>query len=849
MFLGTTSKLSAAILLVSIGLFGFVDRAYGQIEITPNITYAQGSTEAGDIPLMLDIYTPDADCPSQGCRLIIGIHGGGFVGGARDSTQFVDLIREAVNEGYSVAMISYRLAGDRPVLAADMQAFLNANMTAAELAVLNSDTALGWQLKAYFGAMEDTRSAMAFLMANAATYNLDTRGLVLWGSSAGAITSLNVAYGSDELGWTLAAPVTGVIDYYGSMSRLFTLAGSSVPMMVIHGDADPTVAYQEALDLVAEEATANNGVWFYPLSGVGHGFGAVQPLTRTVQGTTIASHNIAFLDTVFAGGAFASGCVSDMPELCSAANFSAATIAASILPGARAVTVGNPATAFAAITNIGESAAENCRLELLNSVDAAFSYQTTSPANALTGTVDTPVNIAAGQTQNFLFSLTPNSVFSGTTAIIDFVCDGSVRATYRPGLTDFVLSSDADAPDILAIGSTLSADGVARVGSPTGFVPFAVSAINIGAGDATPDLDAPAAGNNQATITVTPEDGGLALPIAYDICEANASSVCVGPRGPSVTAQIGDQPSFFVVRALAQNAGIPLFPDIVRSNVVFRDGSNVVRGRTSVAVTVEGRVVDTNLDSMPAGIWAMDIGGAALEHGEIFQGTLVIDPGGGHSALSDGERFGQNHTQYGFFERTLTTNNSDTPQPSFSGSVLEIVGGNGPAASRDIGGRWMPENFIRGNVTPTAAGPGGVDAPSLLADQPRRIRAVYSLLSRRTVTQAGIAGVYDLVDEENGQPRELGTVTISAQGIMSGNVSDGTNACQLNGTMILPQAGLNVFTVGINLTGGCQFAGSYFGHSAQLDDPDGAYTNGLAMIFGGTNAMVSVVLIPDAQFP
>lgn len=536
-----------------------------------------------------------------------------------------------------------------------------------------------------------------------------------------------------------------------------------------------------------------------------------------------------------------------MAGLSTGAALAQANITASILPSARSVTVGNPATAFAAVTNLGDAEAQNCRLALLNGVDASFSYQTTTPANVLSGTPDTPVNIAAGATQNFLFSLTPNSVFSDTTAIIDFVCDNSVRATYRPGLTEFVLSSDNNAPDILAIGSTISGDGVARVSAPTGFVPFAVSAINIGSGNPGPDINAPATGNNEATITVRPENGALELPIVYDICEANASSVCIGPRGASVTAQIGDQPSFFVVRALGQNAGIPLLPDVVRTDVVFEDAGGIQRGRTSVALTVTGRAVNPQTDNTPSGIWQFDVSGPAMEHGEIFQGTLVVDGAGGVTAYSDGERYGQNDAEYGFFGE-FTADASASPSPTFGGVVQDIYDNNAPATGYLPSGTWQPENEIRGNLNlPTDL--AGVDQPQLTANTTRRIRAVYSLLTRRAVTQAGIAGTYDLVDEDNGALQDIGDIIIDAQGNMTGSVSDGTNTCQTTGMITQVNASQNIFFVDMSLSGACQYAAQYSGHAAQTDDADLNMTNGLAMIFANQNALVNVALVPDAQFP
>lgn len=540
-------------------------------------------------------------------------------------------------------------------------------------------------------------------------------------------------------------------------------------------------------------------------------------------------------------------------SLCfSAPSFSQVNISGSLLPSSRSVAVGEAATAFAAITNANNSTATatSCRPECFNcgpgGVDAVFSYQTTSAVNVLTGTPNTPADIAPGSTQNFVFSLTPNSIFTEQAAVIDFTCDGGqTRAAYRPGLTDFILSAGPNEPDILPIASTLSLDGVARVSTPTGFIPFSVAAINIGAGNPGPDgPDTAFAGGNEATITVTPEHGGLELPLRYDICEANNLAVCIGARSTSVTTQIGDSPSYFVVRALGEGAGVPFYPDIVRVTLNFTDAGGVLRGRTSVAAVVTGPTPGQD-DTNPEGIWFFDIsGGTSTAFGEIGDGILVIDEAGGYTAYGNFATLGQNDGQYGLYGEV------STPDPgSFSGIAFEL-NDNNPAVQHNFAGTWQHNTFVRGNVSPVASDNPDVSGPSLIAGQPRRLRAVYSTLTDRPVSLPGLAGSYDLVDEENGVLADIGDITISSLGQMTGTVSDpGGNTCDASGAIVHVNQNENIFFVNLQLTGPCQFAAGYGGHAAQLDDAENGFTNAIAMIFGNENAIVQVALVPDAQFP
>ncbi len=89
-------------------------------------------------------------------------------------------------------------------------------------------------------------------------------------------------------------------------------------------------------------------------------------------------------------------------------------VVSSVLPITRSVANGTAATAFATIINPAStgSTATACGLRLAGSSASSFSYQTTTSANALSGTANTPVDIAAGAAQNFIFSVTSASDFS-----------------------------------------------------------------------------------------------------------------------------------------------------------------------------------------------------------------------------------------------------------------------------------------------------------------------------------------------------------------------------------------------------------------------------------------------------
>ncbi|MDE2180253.1 MAG: S8 family serine peptidase, partial [candidate division NC10 bacterium] len=111
------------------------------------------------------------------------------------------------------------------------------------------------------------------------------------------------------------------------------------------------------------------------------------------------------------------------------------TLAAAVLPASRSVQVGAPATALATIINLGPGLATGCGLTPAMSLPATFSYQTTDPStNALTGSPNTPVDIAPSAAQSFVFALTPTSPIAPTDVPLSFACTNTAPAPSVIGL-------------------------------------------------------------------------------------------------------------------------------------------------------------------------------------------------------------------------------------------------------------------------------------------------------------------------------------------------------------------------------------------------------------------------------
>ena len=250
-------------------------------------------------------------------------------------------------------------------------------------------------------------------------------------------------------------------------------------------------------------------------------------------------------------------------------------IVAAVLPGSRSVQLGFSATAFATIINLGPGTAIGCGMAAITNLPAAFNYQTTNPAtNAVIGSPNTPINIAEGAPQSFVFALTPSAPIAPTDVELGFVCTNANRAAINPGLNTLLLSASATpVPDIVALAATTTNDGIVNIPGTNGTGAFSVATVNVGA---------------TAAITASADTGAAALPINILLCETNpATGACISAIGPSVATTInaGATPTFGI---FVQGSGnVPFDPAGNRVFVRFTDGVNVPRGATSVAVRTQ----------------------------------------------------------------------------------------------------------------------------------------------------------------------------------------------------------------------------------------------------------------------
>ena len=266
------------------------------LAVIPMLAQRQGAAEASKVPegitvhrdlayvtdrherQKLDLYVPDK---GESLPLIIWVHGGAWRGGSKEHYTPMEYLKA----GYAGASINYRLS----------------------------------QHATFPAQIEDVKAAVRWLRANAETYRLDPNRFAVWGSSAGGhlVAMLGTAGDVDtfEVGENLevSSKVQAVVDYFGPTDFLqmdaqrlpdglvhdapdspeSQLVGGPIqehkdrvakanpityvskddpPFLIIHGDQDKLVPYQQSVLLNKALEEVGVPVTFYKVEGGGHGW-------------------------------------------------------------------------------------------------------------------------------------------------------------------------------------------------------------------------------------------------------------------------------------------------------------------------------------------------------------------------------------------------------------------------------------------------------------------------------------------------------------------------------------------------------------------------------------------------
>jgi acetyl esterase/lipase len=232
-----------------------------------NVVY----TKVKDWEGKMDLYLPPATKAAS--AIVINIHGGGWNHGTKESQTGFNTFFKA---GFAVANIEYRLTPQATAPA----------------------------------AVEDTRCALIYIIKNAKSLNIDLNKIVIMGGSSGGHLALMGGLLANDHRFDSNCPgvenvkVAAIIDKYGitdvwdwgygtnitsksatrwlgnyakdqqfaaSVSPITYVNKNSPPTFIVHGDADPTVPYQQSVALHKKLMEAGVITEFITVPGGQHG--------------------------------------------------------------------------------------------------------------------------------------------------------------------------------------------------------------------------------------------------------------------------------------------------------------------------------------------------------------------------------------------------------------------------------------------------------------------------------------------------------------------------------------------------------------------------------------------------
>jgi len=188
-----------------------------------------------DSSLYLDVYKPVV--PRADKAAVIMVFGGGFFSGERNNIHMKNWARALTEHGFTAISIDYRLG------------FRDSAMVASHRNLLKLTGLFEFCIDI---AVQDCIAAISWVCSNAGMLGVDPSKLILTGSSAGAITILQLDYyRANSLPEASALPVgwkpAAVIPYSGGVlcrdSKL-KYDTDPAPTMIIHGKKDKIVTYK-----------------------------------------------------------------------------------------------------------------------------------------------------------------------------------------------------------------------------------------------------------------------------------------------------------------------------------------------------------------------------------------------------------------------------------------------------------------------------------------------------------------------------------------------------------------------------------------------------------------------------
>lgn len=230
------------------------DQIFTTVTTTKDVSYGSAVDQQGVTQdLKLDVYAPAGDTNTKRPAMV-WVHGGSFSSGDKTSPELVIEATDLAKKGYVNVSINYRL------LNGGCSASGGAGQAACVQAIVD--------------AQHDAQAAVRFLRKNAATYGVDANRIAIGGTSAGAITALDVGANSEDPGTSgnpgFSSAVKGAVSLSGAKIVGNPQSAGDAASLMFHGTADPLVPYQWAVNTLNDAKAAGLVSYLTTYPGEGH---------------------------------------------------------------------------------------------------------------------------------------------------------------------------------------------------------------------------------------------------------------------------------------------------------------------------------------------------------------------------------------------------------------------------------------------------------------------------------------------------------------------------------------------------------------------------------------------------
>ncbi|MDR1284439.1 MAG: alpha/beta hydrolase [Opitutaceae bacterium] len=246
----------------------------------------------------LDAWLPDAAWPGPH-PVILLIHGGGWAIGDKAGKREKNIGQNLTAHGYAVFSINYRLndVGEKDPATGRFKI-----------------TRLAWPQN-----LHDCKTALRFIRANAARYNIDPARIAVMGGSAGGHLAMMVGatahvedFNRHGLYTEQSNTVTAIIDFYGipdvrgrrhssfpgatpeetqaneiAASPITWIDKNTPPILIAHGSADKTISVDRSRHLARHLGKLGLDYWFVEIGGAPHTF-HLQPAQMDLRPLVLA---------------------------------------------------------------------------------------------------------------------------------------------------------------------------------------------------------------------------------------------------------------------------------------------------------------------------------------------------------------------------------------------------------------------------------------------------------------------------------------------------------------------------------------------------------------------------------